>query len=35
VALPRLAPGRYVLSWRVVGRDGHVVPGELHFTLSE
>jgi methionine-rich copper-binding protein CopC len=35
VALPPLTPGRYVLSWRVVGRDGHVVPGELHFTLSE
>lgn len=35
VALPSLAPGRYVLTWRVIGRDGHVVPGELHFTLSE
>ena len=35
VALPPLSPGRYVLTWRVVGRDGHVVPGELHFTLSE
>jgi methionine-rich copper-binding protein CopC len=35
VALPPLAPGSYVLSWRVVGRDGHVVPGELHFTVSE
>ncbi len=35
VALPPLAPGRYVLSWRVVGGDGHVVPGELHFTLGE
>jgi copper transport protein len=35
VALPPLVPGRYVLSWRVVGSDGHVVPGELHFTLGE
>ena len=35
VPLPPLAPGHYVLSWRVVGRDGHVVPGELHFSVSE
>ena len=35
VALPPIGPGRYVLTWRVVGRDGHVVPGELHFTVSE
>jgi copper transport protein len=35
VALPPLGPGRYVLIWRVIGRDGHVVPGELHFSLSE
>jgi methionine-rich copper-binding protein CopC len=35
VPLPPLAPGRYVLSWRVIGTDGHVVPGELHFTLGE
>jgi len=35
VALPPLGPGRYVLSWRVIGPDGHVVPGTLHFSLSE
>lgn len=35
VPLPPLQPGRYVLTWRVVGRDGHVVPGELHFSLAE
>jgi len=35
VALPPLEPGRYVLTWRVVGHDGHVVPGQLHFTLRE
>ncbi len=34
VALPPLTPGRYVLTWRVVGDDGHIVPGQLHFTLS-
>ncbi len=34
VALPPLMPGTYVLSWRVVGDDGHILPGQLHFTLS-
>ena len=33
VALPDLAPGTYVVSWRVVGADGHVVPGQIRFTL--
>ena len=33
VTLPPLAPGDYVVSWRVQGADGHVVPGQLHFTL--
>jgi methionine-rich copper-binding protein CopC len=35
IDLPPLKPGRYVLTWRVVGHDGHVVPGQLHFTLRE
>lgn len=35
VPLPKLAPGRYTLSWRVVGEDSHVVPGTLHFTVVE
>jgi copper resistance protein C len=34
VALPPLTPGRYLLSWRVMGDDGHILPGQLHFTLS-
>ncbi len=34
VALPRLAPGDYLISWRVVGDDGHVVPGRVRFTLG-
>jgi len=34
VPLPPLAPGHYVLSFRVVGADGHVVPGQVRFTLS-
>lgn len=35
VPLPRLLPGTYTLSWRVVGEDSHVVPGTLHFTVLE
>ena len=34
VSLPKLAPGEYVVSWRVLGSDGHVVPGKIRFTLS-
>jgi copper transport protein len=33
VTLPDLLPGTYVVSWRVVGADGHVVPGQIRFTL--
>lgn len=35
VKLPPLKPGSYLLTWRVVGHDGHVVPGQLRFTLRE
>ena len=34
VALPPLGPGRYVVSWRVLSADGHVMPGQIHFTLK-
>jgi methionine-rich copper-binding protein CopC len=34
VPLPQLEPGSYVLSWNVVGDDTHVVPGQIHFTVS-
>jgi methionine-rich copper-binding protein CopC len=34
VPLPALAAGRYRLRWRALSADGHVVPGELHFTLN-
>jgi copper transport protein len=34
VALPALEPGIYVVSWRALSDDGHVVPGQIHFTLS-
>ena len=35
VLLPALAAGRYVLGWRVVGSDGHVTSGALHFTVVD
>ena len=35
VAMPHLAPGSYVVSWRLVGQDSHVVPGQIRFTLSD
>jgi methionine-rich copper-binding protein CopC len=34
VALPPLAPGRYLVSWRALGADGHVLPGQIRFTLT-
>ena len=34
IPAPRLTPGKYVLSWRVVSDDGHVMPGKLSFTIT-
>ena len=34
VPLPVLPAGHYQFHWRVLSADGHVVPGELHFTLN-
>ena len=34
VPAPKLTPGKYVLSWRAVGDDGHVMPGKLSFTVG-
>jgi len=34
VPLPQLEPGSYVLSWKAVGDDTHIVPGQIHFTVS-
>lgn len=34
VPVPHLDPGTYVLSWRAVGDDGHVVPGQIQFTVA-
>jgi methionine-rich copper-binding protein CopC len=34
VPVPKLEAGTYVLSWRVVGDDGHVMPGQIRFTVA-
>jgi methionine-rich copper-binding protein CopC len=34
VPMPQLAPGTYVMSWRVIGSDSHIVPGQIRFTVS-
>lgn len=34
VPVPHLDPGTYVLSWREVGEDGHVVPEQVRFTVT-
>ena len=34
VPAPQLAVGKYILSWRAVGDDGHVMPGKLTFTMA-
>jgi len=34
VPLPELAPGRYKMDWRAVGHDGHMMSGDIHFTVG-
>jgi methionine-rich copper-binding protein CopC len=34
VPVAALAPGKYVVNWRVVGSDNHVMSGVLHFTVT-
>ncbi len=34
VPAPKLAPGRYVVSYRVVSDDNHIMSGKLHFTFD-
>jgi copper resistance protein C len=34
VALPPLAPGRYVVRWRVLSVDSHVTQGEFSFRVA-
>ncbi len=33
VTVPALVPGAYAISWRVIGSDGHVMSGTLHFKV--
>jgi methionine-rich copper-binding protein CopC len=35
VALPPLAPGDYVVTWRALGADGHVTSGKIRFHLGQ
>ncbi|HEX3839111.1 MAG TPA: copper resistance CopC family protein [Steroidobacteraceae bacterium] len=34
VGLPKLTPGAWSLTWRVIGTDGHVTHGTVHFTVK-
>lgn len=34
VPLPKLAPGDYLITWRALGSDGHLVPGQIRFTVT-
>lgn len=34
VALKGLAPGEYVIEYRVLSRDGHTAPGRVRFTVK-
>lgn len=35
IPLPRLAPGAYVATWRMISKDGHAMASEIRFTLAE
>ena len=34
VALPELGPGEYVVEWRALSQDTHVVTGEIRFSIA-
>ena len=34
VPMTPLEPGKYLVKWRVVGEDNHVMSGQLHFTIQ-
>lgn len=34
IPLPALTAGEYVLSWKSMTKDGHVMPGSIHFTVT-
>jgi methionine-rich copper-binding protein CopC len=33
-ALPALESGAYLVSWRALSADGHIMPGRIHFTIA-
>ena|ERR1700677_2238548 len=35
VKLGALAPGKYVVDWRVLSRDGHFAPGRITFVIKD
>ena len=35
VPAPKLAPGKYTVSYRVLSDDNHVMSGKIHFTVAE
>ena len=34
IPMPSLGEGDYLLSWRAMGEDGHVIKGELNFKVG-
>jgi methionine-rich copper-binding protein CopC len=34
VSVPKLEAGSYVVTWRAIGADNHVMKGELHFSVT-
>ena len=34
IPLPVLSAGAYTATWRLVGADGHVMSGQLHFSIA-
>ena len=34
VPAPKLEPGKYTVTWRVVSGDSHIMSGKLHFTVA-
>ncbi|OYX47878.1 MAG: hypothetical protein B7Y90_12365 [Alphaproteobacteria bacterium 32-64-14] len=34
IPLPKLDKGSYTLSWKSMSKDGHAMPGAVHFTVT-
>ena len=34
IPVQTLGPGKYVMNWRVIGDDNHVMAGVLHFSVQ-